>query len=85
MLAEELRVLSAKLEVRTGQQEEAAKKLRNERTAAERERLKLEIENKGVGGEKLGGNLLFKLCYSDSDTTRNICSASASRGSWTGR
>ena len=56
MLAEELRVLSAKLEVRTGQQEEAAKKLRNERTAAERERLKLEIENenKGVGGEEPG-------------------------------
>ena len=52
---------------------------------ARTERFKLEIENKGVGGEKLGGNLLFKLCYSDSDTTRNICSASASRGSWTGR
>ena len=30
VLAEELRVLSAKLEARTGQQEEAAKKLRNE-------------------------------------------------------
>ena len=37
------------------------------RTAAERERLKLEIENTGVGAEEPGGNL----CYSDSDTIRN--------------
>ena len=36
--------------------EAAAKKPRKELTAAERERLKLEIEDKGVGGEEPGGN-----------------------------
>ena len=54
----------AKLEARMGQQAEAgvklleneaaAKKPRKELTAAERESLKLEIEDKGVGGEEPG-------------------------------
>ena len=56
--------LRAKLEARTGQQAEvklveneaAAKKPRKELRAAERESLKLEIKNKGFGGEEPGGN-----------------------------
>ena len=59
---EELRGLRAKLEARMGQQAEAGVKLvENEAAAkklraAERESLKLEIKNKGFGGEERGGN-----------------------------
>ena len=63
---EELRGMRSKLEARMGQQAEAgvklveneaaAKKPRKELTAAERESLKLEIKNKGFGGEEPGGN-----------------------------
>ena len=72
--AEKLRGLRAKLEagVKLVENEITAKKPRKELTAAERERLKLEIENTGVGAEEPGGNL----CYSDSDTIRNRTSSS---------